>query len=334
MLSSKLKDKSWLPNSSIRAMIQSTHWLEIPLFDGKIKFMICQSTIQDLLVQKVVNTIWLTLAPKIKHNVLKETTLKALWEKLENIYASKLLTNRFGLKMELYQLKMEMEGDLHDHINKFNQLVSQLLNADDKLSDEEQTFLLLLASLPRSFKALVQTLLVGRSILKLDEVTVKTMRTKNVDDEHHALAVVEFERERNHSRRHDRLRGRSKSQSRLQRDMSNMQCYYCGENNHVQTRCKQMKEDLNELRYMNKDSANPKLIVENEDDLFLETNNEVVKTKWVMDFAASKHICRNREIFCTLKTNGEFNHFKLGNDGKMKVEGIGSVRMKFHDGAI
>ena len=53
-----------------------------------------------------------------------------------------------------------------------------------------------------------------------------------------------------------------------------------------------------------------------------------------MDFAASKHICRNREIFCTLKTNGEFNHFKLGNDGKMKVEGIGSVRMKFHDGAI
>jgi len=44
------------------------------------------------------------------------------------------------------------------------------LNADDKLSDEEQT-LLLLASLLRFFKALVQTLLVGRSTLKLDEVT-------------------------------------------------------------------------------------------------------------------------------------------------------------------
>ena len=98
--------------------------------------------------------------------------------------------------MELYQLKMEMEGDLHDHINKFNQLVSQLLNADDKLSDEEQTFLLLLASLPRSFKVLVQTLLVGRSTLNLDEVTVtlreneRMMRTENVDDEHNAIVVV------------------------------------------------------------------------------------------------------------------------------------------------
>lgn len=73
-----------------------------------------------------------------------------------------------------------------------------MLNADDKFSDEEQV-LLLLALLPRSFKALVQTLLVRRSTLKLDEVTAalreneRIMRTENVDDEHHALAVVEFE---------------------------------------------------------------------------------------------------------------------------------------------
>jgi len=203
---------------------------------------------------------WLALAPEIKH-VLKETTPKALWEKLENIYASKSLTNRLCLKMESYQLKMEMGEDLHDHFNKLNQLVSQLLNADDKLSDEEQT-LLLLASLPRSFKALVQTLHVGRSTLNLDKVTAalreneRMMRTENVDDEHNAIVVAEFEQERNHSRRHDGPRARSKSQSRLQRDMSNIQCYYYGENGHVQVRCKQMKEDLKKIRDMNKDGAN------------------------------------------------------------------------------
>ena len=74
--------------------------------------------------RRVVSTIRLALAPEIKHNVLKETTPKALWEKLKNIYASKSLTNCLCLKMELYQLKMKMEGDLHDHVNKFNQLVS------------------------------------------------------------------------------------------------------------------------------------------------------------------------------------------------------------------
>ena len=104
--------------------------------------------------------------------------MKALWEKLENIYTSKSLTNCLCLNMELYKLKIEMGGDLHDHINKFNRLVSQLLNADDKLSDEEQT-LLLLASLPRSFKVLVQTLLVGRSTLNLDEVIVALRENEN-----------------------------------------------------------------------------------------------------------------------------------------------------------
>ena len=68
--------------------------------------------------------------------------------------------------------------------------------------------------------------------------------------------------------------------------------------------------------------------------MFLATNDEVARTKWVMDSASSKHICRYRKMFDTLKTNGEFDHFKLGNGGKMKVEGIGSVRMRLHDGAI
>ena len=39
-------------------------------------------------------------------------------------------------------------------------------------------------------------------------------------------------------------------------------------------------------------------------------------------------------MFDTLKTDGEFSHFKLGNGAKMKVEGIGSMRMKLHDGVI
>ena len=70
----------------------------------------------------------------------------------------------------------------------------------------------------------------------------RMMRTKNVDDEHNAIVVVEFELGKNQSRRHDGPRGRSKSQSRPQRDMSNLKCYYCGENGHVQVRFKKMKD--------------------------------------------------------------------------------------------
>ena len=105
----------------------------------------------------------------------------------------------------------------------------------------------------------------------------------------------------------------------------------------MQVRCKQIKEDLKKLRDMNKDGTNSQTnvvkSVEDEDVVFLAINNEVAKTKWVMDFAASKHICIDREMFDTLKTDGEFDHFKLGNGKKMKF-GIGSVRMKLHDGVV
>ena len=94
----------------------------------------------------------------------------------------------------------------------------------------------------------------------------------------------------------------------------------------TQERCKQMKENSKKLRDMNKDGVNSKANavkrVEDEDDLFLATNDEVAKTKWVIDSATSKHICRDQEMFDTLKTDGEFAYFKLGNGGKMKVEGI------------
>ena len=39
-------------------------------------------------------------------------------------------------------------------------------------------------------------------------------------------------------------------------------------------------------------------------------------------------------MFETLKTDGEFNHFKLGNGGKIQVEDIRSMKMKLHDGVI
>ena len=55
--------------------------------------------------------------------------------------------------------------------------------------------MLLLASLPRSYKPLVQTLVVGRRMLKLDEVTVtlreneRMMKDENINNESHALAA-------------------------------------------------------------------------------------------------------------------------------------------------
>ncbi|GJY58466.1 hypothetical protein Tco_0458358 [Tanacetum coccineum] len=166
----------------------------ILMFDGKMDFTVWKMTIEDVLVQqgidealeekqpneikddvwktmqkKASSTIRLALAPEIKYSVLKEKTPNDIWDKLMNIYASKSLTHILFLKMELYSLKLEEGSNLHDHINSFNQLVYQLTNVDDAIKDEEQA-LLMLSSLPKSYKPFMQTMLTGRTALTFEDV--------------------------------------------------------------------------------------------------------------------------------------------------------------------
>lgn len=56
---------------------------------------------------------------------------------------------------------MKKGTTLHDHIDNFNQLVCQLKNADEKISDQEEA-LLVLASSPKTYMPIVHTLLIGR----------------------------------------------------------------------------------------------------------------------------------------------------------------------------
>jgi len=169
--------------------------LDVLLFDGRMDFSLWQCTIQDYLVhqgldcalervkpvemkdvewntnqKKVVSTIRLTLVPQAKVIALRETSPRNLWNLLESKFASTTLTNQLTMKMDFYSLKMEDGGNVFDHINKFNGLVSKLMNARDKgIKDEEQS-LFLLASLSKSYKPLVQSILVGKSTLGLDDV--------------------------------------------------------------------------------------------------------------------------------------------------------------------
>lgn len=69
---------------------------------------------------------------------------------------------------------MEDEGNVFDHINKFNEFVSRIMNAGEDIKDEEQA-LFLLASLPKFYKSLVQSMLAENSTLHLDEV-VKSLK--------------------------------------------------------------------------------------------------------------------------------------------------------------
>ncbi|GJZ92742.1 retrovirus-related pol polyprotein from transposon TNT 1-94 [Tanacetum coccineum] len=211
----------------------------IPIFDGKMDFTVWKMTIEDVLVQQGIDealeekqpvemkddvwktmqknassTIRLALAPEIKYSVLKEKTPKDIWDKLTNIYASKSLTHRLFLKMELYSLKLEEGNNPHDHINSFNQPWRTTLTFEDVL------------------KAL------------RDKERMTGNDSSSSSDK--LLLTDDSGRGRNFQR--GSSKGRSKSRMGGNRDMSVVECYYCGDKGHMQVRCPQFREDLKSLR--------------------------------------------------------------------------------------
>ncbi|KAL5786843.1 hypothetical protein ACOSP7_003792 [Xanthoceras sorbifolium] len=70
---------------------------------------------------------------------------------------------------QLYGLKMKEGADVMAHLNDFNWCISDLLRVNVKYEDDDKT-LLLLRSLPDSFKHFRTTLLFGKDTLECDAV--------------------------------------------------------------------------------------------------------------------------------------------------------------------
>ncbi|GKV26542.1 hypothetical protein SLEP1_g35826 [Rubroshorea leprosula] len=275
----------------------------IELFDGKNDFALWQSTVKDILIcqglnaaleetkpadmkesdcstiqKKAASQIWLALAPEVKYNILSKTTSIGMWRKLEEIYVSKSLTNQLDIL------------------------------------EEEEKALLLLASLPKSYKSLVQSMLVGKTTLMMKDVT--TMLLKNdkflgEDDGANQTNALVME----HSR------GRSNG---------------CGGG----YKCPKFKEDFSNMKILmksqkTKGKGEANIVEENvievlaceECDLEVEQDNQW----WILDFVATMHVCNNPSEFVSL-VRGELGKITVATNEKVNIEGIGDVRLNVHIG--
>jgi gag-polypeptide of LTR copia-type len=118
---------------------------------------------------KALSTIQLCLSNSTLQEDLLENTAKGLWEKLESMYMKKSLTNRLRLKLRLYTLRMVEGTPIYDHISDFTSLMNDLSRSGAKVENEDQT-LLLLCSLPTSYKAFRDIMIYSRDNICLEDV--------------------------------------------------------------------------------------------------------------------------------------------------------------------
>ncbi|GKE28492.1 retrovirus-related pol polyprotein from transposon TNT 1-94 [Tanacetum coccineum] len=252
----------------------------IPIFDGKMDFTVWKMTIEDVLVQQGIDE---ALEEK-KPVEMKDDVWKTMQKK-----ASSTIRLALAPEIKYSVLKEKTPKDIWDKLT--NIYASKSFNVDDAIKDV------------RNNKPCVgDNERIGRGMIVLVVAVANKLYSK--------MTLEEVRKFKTRS-----SKGRSKSRMGGDRDMSVVECYYCGDKGHMQVRCPQFREDLKSLR----DSKGKKKVDSGEMNV---VDNE------------SSHICNDRAMFETLNGKGQFGEIKVGSKQMMKIEGVGSVRFKLHDGSV
>ncbi|GJR34941.1 retrotransposon protein, putative, ty1-copia subclass [Tanacetum coccineum] len=161
-----------------------------------------------MLNKKSHSVVILCLGNKVLIEVTRETTAVGVWLKLETLYMTNSLANKFYMKKKLYTFYMPAGRKISEHIHEFNKIVLDLANIEVKFEDGDLP-LLLLTSLPASYKHFVDTLLYGQKDLTLEDV-MATLNSKKIKE---------------------------RRKSRLKSQGGRLKCYICQSEDHLKRNC-------------------------------------------------------------------------------------------------
>ncbi|CAA0833091.1 Thioredoxin H2 [Striga hermonthica] len=333
---------------------------EVSKFDGHGNFGLWQTRVKDLLAQqgiqkglraekpkgmedddwqdlqeRAAGTIRLCLADEVMYHVMHLKSADEIWKKLESQFMSKTLTTKLYLKQRLYGLKMQEGTDFGQHVNIFNQVVTDLASLEVKIEDEDKA-MILLCSLPPSYEHMVTTLTYGKETIKTEEITSallahnqrkqKSGESSSQSDSLYVKGNQDRGRKQvrdNSGNRNFRSKSRDKSKGR-----KTVTCYKCKKQGHFKQDCPKWKKQTAD---MSSKSAN---VVQNEesdcsDGDMLSISTAQYDDAWILDSGCSYHITPNREWFATYKSGNSGSVF-LGDDRCCGIVGIGDVKIKIN----
>ncbi|KAL0332845.1 UNVERIFIED_CONTAM: Retrovirus-related Pol polyprotein from transposon TNT 1-94 [Sesamum calycinum] len=146
-------------------MAMTSAKFKVVKFDGTGNFGLWQTRVKDLLAQQGILKVLRSQKPA---SIDDED-----WEELQQHAAG---TIRLCLADEIMYHVMNLKSpceegfDLAQHVNVFNQIITDLTRLDVNIEDEDKA-MILLCSLPFSYKHLVTTLTYGKETIKVDEIT-------------------------------------------------------------------------------------------------------------------------------------------------------------------
>jgi transposase InsO family protein len=282
------------------------------------------------------NTIIEYLGDSLLGFAKEQEFAKQIIANLDTIYERRSLATQLTLRKKLLNLKTKPNENLQVHFTRFDDLVTELLAAGAKL-DEMDKISHLLLTLPSVYDgvitaletlsednlnlAFVKTRLLDYEIKsRTDELTVKALETIG-----HSPPKNDYKKTR--GRRYNPapkqnkqyLSSKTKGRRTSYKKQSEIRCFHCGRNNHIQKDCFYYKRMI-EAPKSAQQTTQAKAHATTSSFAFMmghHMNNTTLgrEEKFIIDSGATDHICNNLSLFesCTdLSTPVQIAVAKLG----------------------
>ena len=220
---------------------------------------------------------------------------------------------------------------MSEHVDEFNKMISDLLNLNDDMKDGDKA-ILLLNSLPESYDHLSTTLLNGKDSVRFEDVSSALLGNEQRQREKCGTSSDALVTRGRTDVRKQAKHGSSRSKSRT-RYLDNMECYKCKRKGHMKKNCPNDWVDKGKKKNAD-DTANSVTSADGDfESTLVVTPRKSSTDEWILDSGCSYHMCPNKDLFHTLtKANG--GTVLMGNDHVCRTEGIGTVKLKLHDGVV
>ena len=219
---------------------------------------------------------------------------------------------------------MDPSKNLEENLDDFKKITVSLANIDEKNSEENQA-IILLNSLPESYKELKAATKYGRNSLTLDDV-LGALRSRELEIKIEKKATSEGLQVKGMTPRRDQQKGRGKSRSKSR---GKRVCWHCQKEWYLRRNCPDRKKGSKGI--FNNDLVNFSNGYANSEVLNVSTNQET--NEWIMDSGCSYHMTPRKGLMINFRlVNG--GKVLMGNDHTCSVNGIGSIKFKLWDGSI
>ena len=271
---------------------------------------------------KALSTIVLAVETSLLYLLGDPQDPVEVWNKLCDQFQAKTWANKLALRRKLYGLKLKENQSVQEHLKAMVEIFDNLAVIGEAVEEEDRV-VHILTSLPESYNMLVTAFEASSEVPKIEIVTEKLLNEERKIKEKRSSV------ERGYS-----------GDALFVASTKPKTCFYCGETGHIKRFCEKWIEKTENENKKNRSPAvanfcqrNKSSIVDSEssDDECIALVSEVSKEnkdKWIVDSAASRHMCNDRKQFKDLKRLDKGKEIRVGDGSLVRANFEGTIKLR------